>query len=83
VNVLDRNVAVDNGELDLIIVVRKLRVAVEVKSASGDVDPIVHFDADKRSQVRQLARKTSCRRIDLVLVWYRADGVWIRWLRGV
>lgn len=82
-NVVDRNVTLDSGELDLIISLGGRKIAVEVKSGSGDIDPIVHFDSEKRSRVQQLARRTSCRRIDVVIVWFKSEGVWVRWLQGV
>ena len=81
--IIDRNVALDSGELDLIVSLGGRKIAVEVKSGSGDVDPLVHFDSKKRSQVQQLARRLSCRRIDVIVVRFKAEGIWVRWLQGV
>ena len=80
--IAERNLSIGRGELDLVIAAPQ-RVAVEVKSGSGAFDPVVHFDDAKQGQVRALARAASCRRVDLVTVWFRADGVWIRWLKAV
>jgi putative endonuclease len=79
--IVARNVVVPDGELDLVVVDGRLRVAVEVRSRWGE-DPLVAFDDSKLERVRRSARATTpgCARIDLVTVRFGPEGVGIRWL---
>ena len=79
--VLDRNVRVGRGELDVIVRSGGDRIAVEVKTLStpGD-DPFRTFTPAKQRQVNNLARQVKCRRCDLLVVELHADGVLFRWL---
>jgi putative endonuclease len=79
--IVDRNVVVPNGELDLIVLDGRQRVAVEVRSRWGE-DPLVAFDESKLERVRRSARvlRPRCTRIDLVTVSFGPEGVDVRWL---
>lgn len=83
-----RNVAVGRGELDLVAVHRRARVAVEVKTATSTSrvpDPVVNLDDRKLAQVWRLARSLDppADRVDLVSVVVGGSGVDVRWLPGV
>jgi putative endonuclease len=79
--IVARNLVVPNGELDLVMLDGRRRVAVEVRSRWGE-DPLVAFDDSKLERVRRAAHAASprCSRIDLVTVRIRPEGVDIRWL---
>ena len=84
-SILDRNVRVGRGEIDLVVSLDGERVAVEVKSAlaSASSDPIYHFDDDKQRQVRMLAHRHGISRVDYIGVELSAGGVTVRWLPRV
>jgi putative endonuclease len=79
--IVARNVVVPNGELDLVVLDGRQRVAVEVRSRWGE-DPLVAFDESKLERVRRSAHavRPRCTRIDLVTVTFCPEGVDIRWL---
>jgi Holliday junction resolvase-like predicted endonuclease len=87
--VIDRNVRVGRGEIDLLADDHGRRVAIEVKTvvAVGD-DPFLPEDAftdEKAHTVRRLAEGLSPRavRVDLVAISLIDSGARIRWLRSV
>lgn len=77
---LEHNVLVGRGELDLIVALAGRRIAVEVKTATGELDPVYHFDEAKAAQVRSLARSRGIHRIDYVGVIVGPAGALVRWL---
>lgn len=81
--IVARNVRVGRGELDLIVAFAGELAAVEVKTGSAGNEPIYHFDADKRRQVRALAASRRIGRVDFVGVVRSADGFTVRWLPRV
>lgn len=81
--VLDRNVAVGAGELDLIVAFGRRRVAVEVRTVTGPIRPDERFTEAKRRQVHALARAVGIRRVDFVGVGLLPDRAEFRWLRDV
>ena len=85
VRIVERNVSVGRGELDIIASEAGTRFAVEVKTAiatAGD-HPRHHFTRHKARQVAELAAVRSIRRVDLVTVVVAAHGVQIDWHRRV
>ncbi len=78
--VLERNIRIDRGELDLVVAFDGRRVAVEVKTATGDTDPVYHFDTAKSDQVRSLASRRGIHRVDYVGVAITPMGALVRWL---
>jgi Holliday junction resolvase-like predicted endonuclease len=84
---VDSNVRVGRGEIDILVEDRGRRVAVEVKTAVIDTaergDALDAFDDAKAAQVCSLARIIGARRVDLVAVGLRPDGVQIRWVPDV
>jgi Holliday junction resolvase-like predicted endonuclease len=79
--VIDRNVRVGRGELDLIVSDGAQRVAVEVKTRRGE--PLDSFTPAKARQVRSLAARLGIGRVDLVAVSIDSEGVHIRWVPAV
>lgn len=76
---------VGRGEIDLVIALRGIRVAVEVKTVQtgGLDDPAYAFTPTKAAQVRFLANRLGIQRVDLVTVSIRPFGVEIRWIPQV
>lgn len=76
---------VGHGEIDLVIALRGIRVAVEVKTVQtgGLDDPAYAFTPTKAAQVRFLANRLGIQRVDLVAVSIRPVGVEIRWIPQV
>ena len=87
--VLDRNVRIGRGELDLIADHDGRRVAIEVKTVVGTgIDPSLPEDAftdNKARTVRGLAEALEPRaaRVDLIAISLIESGARIRWLRSV
>lgn len=79
--IADRNVEVAGGELDLVALIGRRRVAVEVRSRWGE-DPLASFDDSKLDRVWRSARSAqpSCTRVDLITVRFDREGVELRWL---
>ena len=83
--ILERNVRVGRGEIDLLVAFGNLRVAVEVKTiqTGGLDDPAYAFTSRKAVQVRSLANRLGVSRVDLVAVSIGRAGVDIRWIPEV
>lgn len=78
-----RNVQVGRGEIDIVAIDGPVRVAIEVRSITGDGDPTEAFDHAKYLQVRALARQARCARVDLVAIRFGELTVDVHWIRGV
>ncbi len=76
---LDTNVQVGRGEVDLLVAWNGRPVVVEVKTARRRV-PVEQFDDAKAHQVRRLAGKLGVRRIDLVCVGLFDDAITVHWI---
>ena len=89
--VVERNVRVGRGEIDLIVRFDTQLVAVEVKTVGpGAVasDPIERIDVDKMLRVRRLANQWTQRhrqriRVDFVGVLQNEQGVAVNWRTAV
>lgn len=81
--VVARNVQVGRGEIDIVAVDGATRVAIEVRSITGDGDPTMAFDHAKYLQVSALARQARCSRVDLVAIRFGGLSVDVHWIRGV
>ena len=87
-DVLDRNIRVGSGEVDLHVAFGATVVAVEVKTllsdAAASTDPLRSYTSAKADQVHRLARALRPRpqRIDVVAVVASPGGVALRWVRG-
>jgi putative endonuclease len=80
--VVERNVAIDGGEIDLIAVDGARRVAVEVRTITGIGDPIDAIDTSKRRHVLGLAARAGISRVDFVGVAISDAGLLVHWLPG-
>ncbi len=85
--VVDRNVRIGRGEIDLLVFDGRRRIVVEVKTivdGPSSLRPEEAFTAEKASTVRYLASRLDppVRRVDLIAVTLTAQGAGIRWLRN-
>jgi len=76
------NVGVGRGELDLLAFDGGERVAIEVRTVTGDVDPIDAVGPSKRRQVQTLARTVGATRVDFVGVGIGESAVVVHWVTG-
>ena len=83
--VLQRNLRVVGGELDLILDFRGRRVVVEVKTTTvtSSGDAIYHFDEDKQRRVRRLANRVGAHQVDYVGVELSSSAATVRWLPAI
>jgi len=79
-----RNLACPCGEIDLLVSVDGLLVAVEVKTRVGG-DPADQFTVAKQRAMREAAASLHPRpdRVDLVTVRFDRSGATMRWIRSV
>lgn len=83
-SLIERNVIVDGGELDLVVDHAGRVVVVEVKTSSNGDDPIEAVSDAKAARVRRGADgyRWVVDRVDVVAVTLDRSGVTIRWLPG-
>ena len=83
--IVERNVVIGRGEIDLAADEGEGLFAVEVKTGTetGDHHPRWNFTDRKADQVARLARSIGIRRVDLVTVVVGADGLDLEWHRRV
>lgn len=75
-----RNVQVDGGEIDLLMIDGRDKVAVEVRSTMSAHDPVDAAPESKRRHVARLGRRLGATRIDVVGVRMDRSGVTIHWV---
>lgn len=80
--VVAANVEIGRGELDLLALDGMTRVAVEVRTTTGEGDPIDAVDSLKRRQVGVLAARIGAGRVDFVGVGIGLDGAVVHWVPG-
>jgi putative endonuclease len=80
--VVARNVEVDGGEIDLLAVDRGQKVVVEVRTVTGEGDPIDAVGHSKRKRVRRLAGAIGAARVDFIGVRVGASDVLVHWVPG-
>lgn len=84
--IVDRNVRVGRGEIDLLVELGGQRIAVEVKTGTtASARPEENFDDHKEGQVRRAAAGLTppVWRVDLVTVVLTGHGVTVRWVPDV
>ena len=81
--ILDRNLAVGAGEVDLVARSGRQRVVVEVRSVRGRLRIEERLPAGKLRQVSSLAAQLGIHRVDFVGVAFGPAGVDVYWLRDV
>jgi putative endonuclease len=80
--IIDRNVDVPGGELDLIALDGTRLVAIEVRTTTGKGDPIDAIDVAKRRRVRHLAAAVGASRMDLVGIALGSEALVVHWVPG-
>ena len=80
--ILQTNLDLDDGEIDLLARDGPDLVAVEVRSRSGDADPIDAVGHTKRARVRKLARQVGATRVDFLGVRIADDCVDFHWVQS-
>ncbi len=81
--IVDRNLRVGRGEIDLLVELGGQRIAVEVKTATTrSARPEESFDDQKEHLVRRAAEGLDppVWRVDLVAVVLTGSGVTVRWV---
>jgi putative endonuclease len=79
---LDRNVELGTGEVDIVALDGAHRVVVEVRTITGNHDPLRAFDPGKAARVGRLAARLGADRVDLVAIRLDREGAELRWVRG-
>ena len=82
--VIARNVRLGHDEIDLVVAVAGVRVAVEVKTRVG-ADPAGEFTPDQAFRLRRAARALDppATRCDLIAIIAGDTGVTLDWRRSV
>lgn len=79
--VVARNVSIDDGEVDILALEAGQRVVVEVRSITGSGEPLDAYGQEKAAQVGRLARLLGADRVDLVALRLGEEAAEIRWVR--
>lgn len=80
--VVARNVEVQGGEVDIVATDGRSRVVVEVRTITGDGEPLDAYGPVKANKVGRLARILRADRVDLVAVRLCREAAELRWVRG-
>ena len=80
--VVGANVRIARGEIDILAIDQGERVAVEVRTITGEGEPIDAADHSKRNQVHRLARLAGANRVDFVGVRISPEAVTFHWVPG-
>jgi putative endonuclease len=83
IEILDRNVVVGTGEVDLLARSGRQRLVVEVRSVRGKLRVEERLPAAKLRQVGGLASQLGIHRVDFVGVAFTRERVDVHWLRDV
>ena len=81
--ILDRNVAVGGGEVDLLARTGRQRLVVEVRSVRGELRIDERLPPAKIRQLRGLAARLGIHRVDFVGVQFGRRCIEVHWLRDV
>jgi len=81
-DVVARNVELRRGELDLLAVDGEFRVVIEVRTITGQGDPIDAVGPAKRRRVTALARRIGATRVDFLGVRIGPQEVLVHWVPG-
>ena len=83
VRTIATNVTVGRGEIDILARDGDILVAVEVRTITGDHDPLLAFDRAKAEQVERLGRAVGADRVDLVALKLTPRAAEMRWVPGM
>jgi len=81
-DVVAHNVELRRGELDLLAVDGDVRVVIEVRTVTGQGDPIDAVGPAKRRRVRALAGRIGATRVDFLGVRIGPEDVLVHWVPG-
>lgn len=81
-DVVDTNIAVGRGEVDILARDGSQQVVVEVRTRTAGGDPIDAADHEKRRQVRRLAAQIGARRVDFLGVRLASRHFEVHWVPG-
>lgn len=76
------NLELDDGEIDILAMDGGTSVALEIRTTSGEDDPIDAIDHAKRKRVKWLARRIGADRVDFVGVRVGCEGLDFHWVPG-
>lgn len=82
-HVLDSNLTVGGGEVDLVALDGRQRVVIEVRASTTRHDPIDAVDDAKRRRVRLLASRLGAHRADFIGVGVSSSGIDVHWVPGL
>lgn len=80
IDIVDSNVAVGRGEVDLIGRLGRRRIIFEVRSVTTGGNPVDAFDRSKADQLWRLSSELGIGRVDLVAVGFSRRFVTIHWI---
>ena len=80
--VLDKNIPIGRGEVDLLVRDGSESVVVEIRSVTSGADPVDAVDATKRRQVAALSKSLGVDRIDYLGVGFNDGFVDFHWVPG-
>lgn len=78
--IISTNVAVDGGEIDLLVDDNGVRVAVEVRTRTGGGDPVDAIGPTKRDHTAGLAARVGARRSDVIGIRLSRTGFDLHWV---
>jgi Holliday junction resolvase-like predicted endonuclease len=81
--VVGSNFRLPDGELDLLALDGRERVAVEVRARLGGPDPVDAADPSKRARVGSLARRAGASRVDVIGIRIDREGFDLHWVPGI
>ena len=80
--VVASNLLVDRGELDILAIDHGTRVVVEVRTVTGEGDPIDAVGPAKRRRVSRLATRVGAERVDYIGIGIQHDAAVFHWVPG-
>lgn len=80
--VIDRNLSLPGGEIDLLVRDGRRLAAVEVRTTTGRADPVDAVDSAKRAHVKRLAAGVGAGRVDFVGVGVRDRCFDVHWVQS-
>lgn len=80
--ILESNVSLPDGEIDLLAMDGGTTVAIEVRTTSRGGDPIDAVGYPKRSRVKQLAAEVGASRSDFLGIRVAEHGIDFHWVQN-
>lgn len=80
--VVQRNLRIGGGEIDVLAADGRDKVAVEVRTVTGGNDPIDAIGDEKRRRVQALASMVGADRSDFIGIRLHRTGIDLHWVPG-